>query len=576
MEIKKKNPTKKPFSLSASLVVLVTSIVVFLMTVSVFVFATTLNSSLVDTATTNSAQSVEQAKGTLNLYASQIKQSVDLGVKKIATANSRNEVKEYIDTMAKTNGDIAAIMIYDLNGNLLEYGAGDVEIKQDLSNNLSFNKELFAASADYCITAPHIQNIFKNYYPWVVTVARNEWAGCYNTQVYIVMDMKFSSIASYIDNVGIGQHGYCFLMDTKGNIVYHPQQQLLYAGIKSENLDVLHSFINGVSIHQNTIYTVQDLDISTWKVVGVSFVDELVGATVRQVVKIISLISLCCVLIAVIMIMIFSKIVSSPIRSLVNAMHDFEKNAKDFQYKRIDGIGEINMLSQSFEHMVIRIQELMDKVKNEEITLRKTELKALQAQINPHFLYNTLDSIQWMCEQNKMQDAVQMVGALAQLFRISISKGKELITIEKEIHHAESYLLIQSFRYKNQFVYKFDVDPKILNYMCNKITLQPIIENAIYHGISAMVDEGEIIISAKSDGNDIVFEVKDNGVGMTEEQCKSILLKDLSDNSGIGIKNVNDRIKIYFGADYGISIHSVLDEGTTITIRFPKIEGGQI
>ena len=232
------------------------------------------------------------------------------------------------------------------------------------------------------------------------------------------------------------------------------------------------------------------------------------------------------------------------------------------------------MLSDSFDHMVRRIQKLMEQVRQEEITLRKTELKALQAQINPHFLYNTLDAIAWLCEEGRNKDAENMVTSLAKLFRISISKGHELITIEKEIQHAQSYLRIETFRYKNQFTYTFDVDENCLGYLCNKITLQPIIENAIYHGLNRMVDEGEITIRIREDGDDIILSVEDNGIGMTEEQCQEILRKEPGDRTGIGIKNVNDRIKIYFGEEYGLTITSELDEGTCVDIRMPKVEKG--
>ena len=217
----------------------------------------------------------------------------------------------------------------------------------------------------------------------------------------------------------------------------------------------------------------------------------------------------------------------------------------------------------------------MEKVRREETELRKTELRALQAQINPHFLYNTLDSILWMCEQGNNEDAVKMVSALAKLFRISISKGRELITVREELQHAQSYLVIQSFRYKNQFSYTFDVDENLNEYLCNKITIQPLIENAIYHGIDRMVDEGCITVTVKQwedDPEDICITVRDNGVGMTEEQCRKILQKDRSDSGGIGVKNVNDRLKITFGEKYGLSIESELDVGTCVTVRIPKLK----
>ena len=143
--------------------------------------------------------------------------------------------------------------------------------------------------------------------------------------------------------------------------------------------------------------------------------------------------------------------------------------------------------------------------------------------------------------------------------------------IRAEVQHAESYLQIQKHRYKDQFEYRFEVDESCQEYLCNKITLQPIIENAIYHGINGLVDEGEIVITVHPDGEDVVMTVSDNGVGMEPEQIAAILQKERSDHAGIGIKNVNDRLKIYFGENYGITIESEPDEGTTVTIRMPQV-----
>ena len=168
-----------------------------------------------------------------------------------------------------------------------------------------------------------------------------------------------------------------------------------------------------------------------------------------------------------------------------------------------------------------------------------------------------------------------MVGALARLFRISISRGRELIPLRDELQHAKSYLVIQSYRYRDQFRYRFEVEAGLEEYLCNKITLQPLIENAIYHGIDRMVDEGEIVVTVKQAPDrpeDILITVSDNGVGMTQEQCRAILEKQRSDSGGIGVKNVNDRLRIYFGSEYGLTIHSELDVGTTVTVRIPKID----
>lgn len=555
-------------SLFKLLVILVSGLAVLIMVVSVSIFMMIYNNALIESAKTNSQQTISQVAKALNIYLSGIYENVDLIKEAVNTNEDYEALHEYMDTLINIKSDIVSVFTYDLDGTVLDYSAEGKTMKDNLENNLSFDREMFEENRDIFITTPHVQNAFVGEFPWVVTVGVKTESAYYGREVYIAVDIRFSSIAKHVDNVGIGQRGYCYVLGPNDTIIYHPQQQLLFSGLKSEDFEAVNSMRNGVYANDTTIYSTNMLDYSDWRVVGVSYVEELVSAKVDDVILVVAAIFVCVMAITFVLIIIFSNIVSHPIRDLANAMKAFEKNAVKFKYMPVKGIREINILSESFEHMVKQIQELMERVKNEEITLRKTELKALQAQINPHFLYNTLDSIQWMCEQNKMQESVKMVGALAQLFRISINRGKEFVTIERELNHAESYLIIQSFRYKNQFTYRFDVDESILGYGCNKITLQPIIENAIYHGLGRMIDEGEIVISARADGDDIVFKVSDNGVGMTQEQCENILKNE---SSGIGIKNVNDRLKIYFGEKYGVTIESTMDIGTTIIIRFPKI-----
>ena len=438
--------------------------------------------------------------------------------------------------------------------------------------NLSFDEERLPEEGELLISKPHVESILVNEYPWVVSISGIVKDPEGREQV-IVLDTRFSQIASYIDNVGIGKHGYCFIMDEEGNIVYHPQQQLIYSGLKTEDTAGPAALADGVYDDDTVITCVNSVGDSGWRVVGVSYVDELVDRNVTEMVYLSAELGALVLVVALLTSWLLSRLLGRPLRGLADAMERFEQEADHFAYHPVGGTREVRELSDSFGHMVVRIQKLMNTVREEEVNLRKTELKALQAQINPHFLYNTLDSIAWMCEQGKNADAVNMVHALARLFRISISKGHELIPIRREIEHAESYLQIQKYRYKNQFTYSFDVDPDCLDYLCNKITLQPIIENAINHGLDLMVEEGHIDVQIRPDGDDIVFRVIDDGVGMSEEKIRTVLQEGPSDRTGIGIKNVNDRLKIYFGQQYGLHIHSVPDEGTCVEIRMPKVTG---
>lgn len=206
---------------------------------------------------------------------------------------------------------------------------------------------------------------------------------------------------------------------------------------------------------------------------------------------------------------------------------------------------------------------------------KQAEYLALQNQINPHFLYNTLDSIMWMIESERYQDAVFMVHALGKLFRISLSRGRNIITVGEELQHAGSYLDIQKYRYKNKFTSFFEVEEGIEKYRTIKLIIQPLIENAIYYGMEYMDGEGEIYIRAYTKDQELFIEVADNGPGMPEEQVAGLLTEESetrSRGSGIGLKNVHQRIQLYFGTEYGLEIESEPDEGTTVRIHLPKTE----
>lgn len=564
--IKNKRNIMKKISLSQMLTGIVVMIVLVLTVTFFFAFVNIYKNTTEENVVTSSEQAVLQVKNTVENYTEDMEILMEMIQKNISRGKENTDT--YLKNLISIRKDIVAITTYDEQGNLLKAWSDRGKLKENIVENLSFNPNVPKEKEEMLnVTKPHVESLFEDYYPWVVTISEY-MKNSEGETIQVALDIQFSQIANYMDDVGIGQHGYCYIADKKGDIIYHPQQQLIYSGLKEEEYNYLK---DGSHVEKDAIYSVRSLDNCEWKIIGVCYIDEMITNKVNHIMKTLSVIFLIVVLLTVLIIRFFSKLFSNPARELANAMQEFEKDTNNFEFKSIEGTTEITSLTESFEHMVVQIKELVEKVRQEEVTLRKTELKALQAQINPHFLYNTLDAIAWLCEEERHKDAVEMVNSLAKLFRISISRGHELITIEKEMQHAKSYLKIQNFRYKNQFTYSFDVDEECLNYLCNKITLQPIIENAIYHGIDRMVDEGKINIGIHQKGDRIIFTVEDNGVGMTEEQCEEILHKDAGDRVGIGIKNVNDRIKIYFGEEYGLTIQSELDEGTRVTISMPKI-----
>ena len=562
----KKRKTGWKFSISEMFVVLSMLMVLVSSVSGIFIFERIYKEDMEQSAVTSSEQTIVQVQNTLENYTSEIEMTLDLIKDNLDTPNEN----DFMQNLVGVRTDIVAITAYDDDGTLLQCWTAGRELKEEPLTNLSY-EAYTDKEGGLNISRPHVESIFVDSYPWVVTIYEHVEDEDGRTR-HIALDIRFSNIANYIDDVGIGQRGYCFLTDLNGDIVYHPQQQLINAGLRSErtgNLD------DGTHIGSEAIYTVHTMERAGWEILAVCYVDEMITQQVASAVQRLSVMIVGVLFVTFLFGWLFSRLFSSPAKKLAKAMEDFEKDAENFEYSVGGGTSEIMTLSESFGHMVLRIQSLMEKVRQEEVSLRKTELKALQAQINPHFLYNTLDAIAWLCEDGQNKEAEEMVTALANLFRISISKGHELIPIAKEVQHAQSYLKIEKIRYKDQFTYHFDIDESCLGYLCNKITLQPIIENAIYHGINRMVDEGRIEIRIFQKNDDIIFQIEDNGVGMTEEQCREILQKESGDRTGIGIKNVNDRIRIYFGEEYGLSIASELDEGTCVTIRMPKITEGR-
>ena len=243
-----------------------------------------------------------------------------------------------------------------------------------------------------------------------------------------------------------------------------------------------------------------------------------------------------------------------------------------------NSIEEIQTLNNSVNQMIEKIGQLVDDIRVEEINLRATELRLLQEQINPHFLYNTLDNIIWLAESGENDQVVNMVSSLSSFFRTTLSKGRDYITVAEEKEHIESYLAIQKFRYRDILSYDIDFDNEILDNTILKLTLQPIVENALYHGIKNKRGMGHINIVGKMKGEDIEFVVSDDGIGMTEDEVRRLkgiisgAIQDGRDDGGFGLFNVNQRLELNYGEEYGLNIESTYNVGTSIAVRIPVVK----
>ena len=480
-----------------------------------------------------------------------------------------------------------SIALFSADGELLEsVPALRVRNNLDVTREAWFSYTLDRTENQHFFL-PQVQQIFESssdQYRWVIPMTRvvEITKGTDTVQGILLIHLNYTGLKLLLDGVTLGNEGYIYLIDGNGEIIYHPRAQLIDSGLEHENNRAVSEYRDG--IYQETfqgeerVITVKSVGYTGWKLIGVA---------PRQTVSLNSLkTQLLVVFVAAFILFLMSLVnsyissrITTPIRKLELSVNEIEKGNLNAKVDA-EGSYEIRHLGQSVQNMAKQIQVLMADIVSEHEKKRKQEFDTLQSQINPHFLYNTLDIIVWMIENEKPDQAVKAVTALARFFRISLSRGKSIITVKDELEHVRNYLMIQHMRFKNRFSYTIEAEDEVLELASLKLMLQPLVENAIYHGMEFMDGDGEIFISAWKEGEDLYLKVSDNGLGMTEEQVAR-LFSDMphtgsSRGSGIGVKNVNERIRLYFGSEYGLSSESEPDEGTVVTIHLPAVAYSEI
>lgn len=501
---------------------------------------------------------------------------------------SDSSINRDITLLYDNNKDnIENIALFSKEGQLLEsVPAARLKSHVDVRQEEWFGDTL-EKTENLHFSTPHVQYIFdtaKKQYRWVISLSRavEITKGPNTDQGVLLVDIRYSGLEEFFDGVSLGNQGYVYLMDGEGEIIYHPKAQLLSSGLERENNLEAARYRDGN--HQELFegreraVTVKTMGYTGWKVVGVMPMDDLALNSIKTKLLIVFIIAFILFILTIINSYISSKI-TDPIKELEKSVKKIEEGDLKTEIHQ-NGSYEIRHLGASIQNMARQIQRLMDDIVAEHESKRKSEFDTLQSQINPHFLYNTLDIIVWMIENEKQDEAVRAVTALARFFRISLSKGKSIITVADELEHVRNYLMIQHMRYKNKFTYTIEAEEEVLSLASLKLMLQPLVENAIYHGMEFMDGDGEIRIRAWRQNSELFLCVEDNGLGMTPEQVKA-LFSDTSHvssrrGSGIGVKNVNERIRLYFGSGYGLMIESEPDEGTKVTAHLPAIDYEQV
>lgn len=488
----------------------------------------------------------------------------------------RYRILNQFETILDSRSDIRNVGIISKNGRML-INDGKKSVNSDLDLN---TQEWYTQALDSpegpMLTSSHVQHIISGERPWVITLSRGirDREGSGEKEGVFFIDLNYSAISELCDQSTVGTKGYAFILDARGNIVYHPQQQQLYNELQTENISLImdtedDTVLTGTGSN-GKLYSISRSDKTGWTVVDCTNVRELLSKS-RQAQSIYVLTAVILVIVALLFSRFMARSITLPIQKLRDSMKKVQEGDFSVSDVVVDSDNEIGSLTKSFDVMTHRIQELMEQNVHEQEEKRKSELKALQSQINPHFLYNTLDSIIWMAEGRKYEEVVLMTASLARLLRQSISNEDEVVPIANEVEYAKGYLTIQKMRYKDKLEFQIDVDPSILHIPLIKLVLQPIIENAIYHGLKYKESKGLLIIKGFMKDGNAVLQVVDDGVGMSEETLAHIYDRHKVNyhSNGVGVYNVQKRLKLYYGEDYGITYESAEDKGTTATITIP-------
>lgn len=476
------------------------------------------------------------------------------------------------------NDVVLSISIFDARGRLLTAVPNSKTALTSNPSHTTWFTNTLAQPDQFHYTSAHANTIFKDSRTsQAISISRAVTIQD-GSQAIICVELDYANVAELCISPSILDSMYLYLVDADGTLLYHPDMVHILDNIELSDHTALVDFDSGhypyLNWYDSFEISVSDIPDTTWRIITITPLHEVIGSFATL------FFSLAIIIVSAICLMIYinrrlSELVSEPIKALDHAVQGLSSNHALALTIPVEGSLEVQRLGASIQSMVNTLHSLMDDLLQQEEMRRRTDLEVLHSQINPHFLYNTLDSIVRMIEMERNHDAATMITSLARLFRISLSKGRNIIALQSEFDHAKHYLTIQKIRYQDGFTATVDLDDNLSDCYTSKLVIQPILENAIYYGMAHTDEDGKITVKGTRQGDRVVISISDNGPGMSPETVASLLDLNVppksSVGSGIGLKNVHQRLALTFGPEYGLSIESEPDEGTTVHIHLPIV-----
>ncbi|MDO4667288.1 MAG: sensor histidine kinase [Streptococcus sp.] len=520
----------------------------------------------------NTRNTIDQSSQFIDSYIQKLKQTTSTltennaikGYAQNLSTSSESSIQELLETIIKTDSDLVSAVFVTKDGRVVSTNSSlKMQTSSDMMNE-SWYKEALKQKAMPVLTPVRRESLSSEKEKWVISITQEVIDENGQNLGVIRLDLGYDSLKAYLDRLELGGEGFAFIVGNNHEFVYHPKKSVYSSSKEMKAMQPYLDIKDGYTENKQAFVYQNKIPNSDWTLIGVASLEK-VEMVQHQILYSFIMTGLLALIICLLGIWFILHLWIKPLQNLQQIILKVGAGNSSLRAEE-KGSPELISLARQFNTMLDQINLLMETVKEEEQNVRRYELQALSSQINPHFLYNTLDTIVWMAEFNDSKRVVEVTKSLAKYFRLALNQGHEQIRLKDEIDHVRQYLFIQKQRYGDKLQYEIVEDHQFDNYQLPKLVLQPLVENAIYHGIKEMSGTGLIRISVTQADDKMLITIYDNGRGfINHENTDSTLLK----LGGVGLKNVDQRLRLQFGADYHIEIESEENHFTMIKLYLP-------